>query len=829
MDAEKAEDTPTALAPLADRIEEKFGAFNRDDPVELQLERAAKVHRYLAQKIHFGVIAHEIGHSIAHRHNFVGSSDAWSYWPQYWQLRTKDGSVSAQCTGKETDGENCVGPRYVDPVTDEERDNFIHMFSSSSVMDYPGEITHDFLPPGIFDFAATRMFYGDVVSVIDEPLFYQPTSQDKSDGPKMLYSKPLGAAEKIDARFGGLIGIQYGDHYSQIQNMYGMLKPDTCRAINAPKAFRPGRYNAEEAGEWHPLLDGRIVAPDGTNYTKCRQPQVDYVSWSMLSVPRYPVSMYDAEAGSLKDSRLWDYKDRVLAPYSFATDSWADLGNVSVYRHDSGADLYEIFNYLITEKEMSYIFDKFRRGRSDFSIKSAANRSMYRYDEKIKEGAKSLAFYKNFISQYSAAVGAAPDKLLVDILTYWWSGHIESNILAVTYAFDFFARQLARPQPGAHGYARLDDDYVLRSTSDPGWFSIPRTYVSIPNGPSSYWGAMNPGGELLENQLASDMGEFDRDYTLNCGSYYDKANASMLLTESVDNFISSSRTDFHDPRFRSSSLADLFPDGYRRLIGNALTNDEFLKGPRLSVDSSLVPLVDSEGYPAQGIGWTSWWPNTPTHCFPADGRNACGDFLSDEYTGNIPQYTVPVDSQIGWEQQKFIIAWTLLYLPENQKQDWLNQLRIYEQGRDAEPEFTNRIELHHPSAPIYIARTYGKENLFGRTVQKGIAARVLEYANSLLVKAYETTEVDIDLDGVVDWYEPVLQSDGRPIVLFDRRYDAEYADDPSQCNADNNSGCTCEENRACTLLKDYLSVPSYLRQAMDAYAMLGPSSVGIWN
>ena len=44
---------------------------------------------------------------------------------------------------------------------------------------------------------------------------------------------------------------------------------------------------------------------------------------------------------------------------------------------------------------------------------------------------------------------------------------------------------------------------------------------------------------------------------MNAGSYYDKINTAMLFTESIDNFISTSRSDLVDARYRAVSLADL--------------------------------------------------------------------------------------------------------------------------------------------------------------------------------------------------------------------------------------------------------------------------------
>ncbi len=818
LEADHGAETPAALKPLADIIEEKFGAFGSGETAE-KIEKIERIRRYLAQNMHYGVITHEIGHTIAHRHNFVSSSNAWAYMPQYWQLRTRDGRETDECHDVTSDGAACVGPRYYDPLTETESGNLIHMFMASSIMEYQGDVTQDFVGTGIWDFAAARMFYGDVVSVISDENFNADMEKKYTAYARNVYG------------FGGIAGIGYtydGEeiHYSALQNRIGMIKD--CREVESLEAFKPGRYNEEESGEWHPVLDGKIVAPDRGRYTRCRQPEVDYVNWS------------DTESGR------YDDEDRVVEPYAFGTDSWADLGNISVYRHDNGADPYEIFNYMITQKELSYIFDKYRRGRSDFSVRYASNRSLARYNAKIRDGAKGLGLYRNIYEQVAMGAGNNPD-------IYWpafisaYGERFRTNILAATYAFDYFARELARPEAGPHGYAKVDRDRILRSGEpvgdrvyETGPFSLDRESlnVNIPNGPTGYFGLMSPGGERLENQLADDQGEFDRDYTMNCGSYYDKLNVAMLLTESVDNFISSDRTDFYDPRFRSVSMADLFPDGYRRLIANALTDDEYLKGPRIATDDEGTPLTDRDGYPLNGIGWTSWWGETPVHCFPEDGLTTCGDAFGD-LGDAAPEYTAPVDSQIGWEQQKFLIAWTLLYLPENEKQNWLDQLRLWELGRDADPGFENRLELHVPDGRVYVAKTLGTEEIFGRTVQKGIAARVLEYANELLNEAYETEPLS-GADGRTIGYRPVLDGEGQPVVRFDPRMIPDglvFEDDPEtafpglseNCTDTDSSGCTCNDNWSCMMLRNYLSVPAFLRQAIDAYDMADPELEGIWN
>src|SRR5690606_23542654 len=124
-------------------------------------------------------------------------------------------------------------------------------------------------------------------------------------------------------------------------------------------------------------------------------------------------------------------------------------------------------------------------------------------------------------------------------------------------------------------------------------------------------------------------------------------------------------------------------------LGNNLTGDDFIKGARVLVDGSR-PVTDDEDFPAAGIGWTNWrGAEGPTACFSQNDSLLCDVDVASE--------TFALDPQVGWEQQKFLIAWTMWFLPENAKQKWLDQMRVWELGSDADPGFANRIEFHDPS------------------------------------------------------------------------------------------------------------------------------------
>lgn len=93
-----------------------------------------EAYHFIRAAVFKGVAAHELGHTLGLRHNFMGSYDALNYFPDFWKDSTTKKSEM----------------RY------------------SSIMDYMQRFNSDFSGIGLYDRAAIQFGYGDLVEVFDE-------------------------------------------------------------------------------------------------------------------------------------------------------------------------------------------------------------------------------------------------------------------------------------------------------------------------------------------------------------------------------------------------------------------------------------------------------------------------------------------------------------------------------------------------------------------------------------------------------------------------------------------------------------------------------------
>lgn len=98
----------------------------------------------LRERIFKAVMLHEVGHNVGLRHNFEASYDALNYNRTFWELETTHGS-------NETAKLDAKQPEY----------------KYSSIMDYHGKVNADFQGLGLYDKAAIKFGYGQLLEKFD--------------------------------------------------------------------------------------------------------------------------------------------------------------------------------------------------------------------------------------------------------------------------------------------------------------------------------------------------------------------------------------------------------------------------------------------------------------------------------------------------------------------------------------------------------------------------------------------------------------------------------------------------------------------------------------
>jgi hypothetical protein len=173
------------------------------------------------------------------------------------------------------------------------------------------------------------------------------------------------------------------------------------------------------------------------------------------------------------------------------------------------------------------------------------------------------------------------------------------------------------------------------------------------------------------------------------------------------------------------------------------------------------------------MGFRSFWPAAgPEVCWRQAGSMICKEWPGEVPVDDAgPAESLPLDPEIGFEVQKFIAFYALLNLPESYKQDWINMMRIYRLGDSTDPFETDDGApvagwVDPVSGASYVARRYGTETIDGQTVDRGIAARMLDWMGLLTSKAYETT-TEVGMDGQ-EKLVYVKGPDGQPKVISQR-------------------------------------------------------------
>ena len=678
-------DAPDAdhVLSLAYKAQKLFGVADPNDPVKVK-ENRDKVFQWAKEQYLVGVFSHEFGHSMGLRHNFAGSFDSLNYDNRYWQLRTKDGTVSKACAPGTTDGTGCIGPRYTDPMTQEEIDGGLGGYATSSVMDYPGDQALDMYLIGKYDKAAVRFGYGNVVDVWAAPGL---SVNGSGEGKRKAYELTAFGSSP------GIFGVQYFPKVGSADT--GYLHYSTY---------------ASEFG----LLDGCHADAESPLGTTCSGAPLDVVDYRDLS-DFAPVPEYGAFATT---SKIVDSQGRVRRGYMFSSDEYSDTGNVPSFTYDWGADPYEQVRFLEAAYENRYVLDAFRRGRTTFNSYDVTGRVQAHYLDPIQLIGKTFAFA--MVLDVDDPTNP-PAELLVD-------GNYGPHAMAASEAFDLFARMLTRPEPGAYCSTASDTCPAVAPAGTLGDIFVADAYP-IPSETAYDFSIPLGTGRYVHNDFDYGQGYWWSDYQKQVGSFYDKTWAIYYLSEAFDSFISNSKEDFVDGRYKNVNFATVYPDQMRRLFGTLLTGDVETYGP-------WAASTGGPGIPLANLAYPSW--------------HTVGGL------GTRPANVKLLDAAFGFNEQLYTMVWGTMLLPTSWSQGFINDARIMALASEqiTWPASETYTFVDPATNITYRAHSTGTEKLFDVKHEKSVGARMLEWANNLVTEAYI---VETDVGGNF-----ILNADGTP-------------------------------------------------------------------
>jgi hypothetical protein len=268
---------------------------------ELRGKSREEVVAYVRANIYRGVMAHEVGHTVGLRHNFEGSADQLNYFPGWWGVETGDHRDSHN--GRKSE------------------------LAYSSIMDYHQRFNGDFAGLGLWDKAAIKFGYGQLVEVFDEGRFdpdingYEDpfVPRDWDSALNLFYPKDL---EFVLA--GGDTNDKINDLYDDVYSQLLAGNPDVFMDISSLG-----------------------IQPRPQNLFKRKD-----ISFEELKRQKIMRVFNGRNADGSRPLQE--------VPYKYCSDAYAWGGNLTCNRFDAGATSEEIVRNAAEMYEFYYPFQAFR-------------------------------------------------------------------------------------------------------------------------------------------------------------------------------------------------------------------------------------------------------------------------------------------------------------------------------------------------------------------------------------------------------------------------------------------------------------------------------------
>lgn len=683
------------------------------------VSRGEAIYRDLWIEAFKGIAIHEVGHSLGLLHNFSSSWDSPNFHPGYWQLRTQEGAATASCQGTPRTGDTqsaaadtCMGPRYLDPATDDEQGLAAE---ARPGIDYYAQTS-------VMEYANER--FGETIGL----------GQYDAHAMKALYGRVLETFE--DEASGGI------PHDTQIA-LAPRMESQLIEADRMVRSSAPFKGQTFAKPTHYTEIARNMALYDAARCREATPEEKAIASWRLVHgkvcapAPRDHAAWIDFEDGPTQEqiatSLAPAWRTRASAPSGAGKIRWfyrygaTDNGYFHTNPGDAGADPYEVTINTIRKFDAMYPWTYFRRGNREYFWETIpfaiANSTIERLRAYHWNTANRNAFFRGFGESIFEQIAGSDD----------WH---RPQIVAETEAFNTLARMMLMPQPGEYttmGSQPVDSERTIFDVGDAG-----------PLGAAFSIGAVD--GRFIDEDFDSDPGaggSWDYQHWLvHAGFGVEKTFAAMALADARPVLSTISRDNYLDGRDNKINFRSDMPLAVDRLIGGVLSEDWESVGMWVP-DAEEAPIPQLLDLGASG-----------------EPRR--------------PQNARVLFPNVGYKQQLGMLVFANLYSRVGTDMQLANKLRLWLEGHDSAIEVpeAQRVRFYDPaSGYTYVARRYGTEVVDGKTIDKGIASRMLEHANALVVASYEVLK---DGDGVpildaAGMPQLVLDENGLPIVLDDGR------------------------------------------------------------
>jgi hypothetical protein len=538
----------------------------------LSKKRAELIYDHLWKETYKGILLHEIGHALGMLHNWTSSYDSVNYNPQYWQLRTNEGQSMASCNGQPRTGvdDACMGPRYLDPATDDEMGQGaeprpgINYFGHTPTMEYQNERFFETVGLGQYDVMTMGALYGRVLETFDGTA---PDGVPQDAQARFAWLNFSQLSERLLADWESTLGsFVQPMHYTELARQINLYDPARCRPATAEELAH---------AEWR-IVHGQVCTP----------PPKDHAAWWD----------FKNDAGTLVAAKISVSQNTVAAannvrwPYR-----WGVTVNAYIHTNpfDAGADEYEVTTEALRKFDYTYPFNYFRRQRRDWYYPTVPAMTADRFFERLRS-------YHWVVGDEASRFSNDPDVLNSD-------DYMRPRILAATLMFEGIVRALLTPQVGNFG--RAERTIQLGSTktifdatgggtgTDPGRFTLDASLARF----------VDPDYD----QAPGAGGSWDYIHWLrHAGFDVEKYIAASALTDGRPTLAVIRRSTYIDGRELYINFRTDMPKAVDRVLGGILANDWDTVSPSVPAGGGVPEMVRfGDAAPTRPTGTVLVFPN----------------------------------------------------------------------------------------------------------------------------------------------------------------------------------------------------------------------------